>query len=88
VHYMRNLFIIIIMEACGSAVGWSTILQAGRSWVPILMTLHISNPRTSLCSAIYSACNRNEYQKKKKECFWGVEHCRHIRLTTSLPSVG
>jgi hypothetical protein len=40
----------------------------------------------ALGSGVYSAFNRNEYQKQKKK-FWGVEHGRLVRLTTSPPSV-
>jgi hypothetical protein len=29
---------------------------------------------------VYSAFNRNEYQKQKKECFWGVERDCLLRL--------
>jgi hypothetical protein len=36
---------------------------------------------------VYSACYRNEYQEHKKEYFWGVEHDRCARLTTSPPYV-
>jgi hypothetical protein len=31
---------------------------------------------------IYSASSRNEYQKDKKICSWGVEHGRCVRPTT------
>jgi hypothetical protein len=40
----------------------------------------------ALGPGIYSASNRNEYQKKRK-CFWGVERGRHLRLTNPPPSV-
>jgi hypothetical protein len=39
----------------------------------------------TLGSGVYSAPNRNEYQKQKK-CFRGVERL-YVRLTTSPPSV-
>jgi hypothetical protein len=35
---------------------------------------------------VYSTCNRNEYQKERKN-FWGVECSQCVRLTTSPPSV-
>jgi hypothetical protein len=35
---------------------------------------------------VYSATNRNEYQKQKKK-LWGVESGWRIRLTSSQPSV-
>jgi hypothetical protein len=40
----------------------------------------------ALCPGVYSASNRNEYQKQKK-FFWGVQRGLRIRLTTSPPSV-
>jgi hypothetical protein len=36
---------------------------------------------------VYSASNRNEYQKHKKKCFWGVKHGWCVGLTTLPPSV-
>jgi hypothetical protein len=36
----------------------------------------------SLGPEVYSACNKNEYQKEKKS-FIGVEHGQRVRLTTS-----
>jgi hypothetical protein len=36
--------------------------------------------------AVYSACNRNEYQKQNK-CFWGIERGQCVRLTTLPPSI-
>jgi hypothetical protein len=41
----------------------------------------------ALGPGVDSASNRNEYQKQKKKCFWGVERGRHVRVTTSPPSV-
>jgi hypothetical protein len=41
----------------------------------------------ALGPGVYLASNRNEYQKRKKKyCFWGVEH-RCVGLTTLPPSV-
>jgi hypothetical protein len=39
----------------------------------------------ALGPGIYSASNRNEYQKQQK-CFWGVERGRCVGLTTLPPS--
>jgi hypothetical protein len=41
----------------------------------------------ALGPGIYSASNKNEYQKQKKKCLLGGECNWHVRLTTSLPSV-
>jgi hypothetical protein len=40
----------------------------------------------ALRHVVYSASNRNEYQKQKK-CFWGVERGRCVGLTSLPPSV-
>jgi hypothetical protein len=41
----------------------------------------------TLGAGVYSASNRNEYQKQKNNVFWGVEFSRCIRLATLPPSV-
>jgi hypothetical protein len=41
----------------------------------------------ALGSRVYSTSNRNEYQKKKKKCFWGDECGQCVRLIISLPIV-
>jgi hypothetical protein len=40
----------------------------------------------ALCPGVYSASNRNEYQRQKS-FFWGVKHGWYRRLTTLPPSV-
>jgi hypothetical protein len=40
-------------------------------------------PPASLDHGVYSASNRNEYQKQKIKCFWGVMGGRCVRLSTS-----
>jgi hypothetical protein len=76
----------LIYGASGSIVGWDIMLQAGRSRIRVLMRwiflIYLSfqphyGPRFD------SASNRNEYQ----ESSWGVKGDRHVRLTTSPPSV-
>jgi hypothetical protein len=44
-------------------------------------TLNLPNP-----SGRTKACNRNEYQKHLKKCFWGVKCGWCVRLTTLPPS--
>jgi hypothetical protein len=44
-------------------------------------------PLAELGTEVHSASNRNEYQKQKKKCFWGVQCGQCIGLTTLLPSV-
>jgi hypothetical protein len=66
--------------ARGSVVGWSTMLQAGRSRVRIPMR---SSFQKHYGPGIDSASNRNEYQ----EFFWGVKGGRRVGLPTSPPSV-
>jgi hypothetical protein len=73
--------------ACGSVVGWGTMLQTRRSWVRVPMRWIFFNwPNPSgrtMALGVDSASNRNEYQEDS----WGVKHGRHIRLTTLPPSV-
>jgi hypothetical protein len=49
--------------------------------------LNLPNPSGRTSPGVYSASNRNEYRKHKKKCFWGVERCRCIGLTTLPPSI-
>jgi hypothetical protein len=46
-----------------------------------LFSIYLSLP-SALSPRVYSASNRNEYQKRKTKYFWGVEHGRLVRLTT------
>jgi hypothetical protein len=63
------IIIIIINGGRGSVVGWSTMLQAGRSRVPDPMSS--MNFFSYLIPAapdpgVYSTSNINEYQKERK----------------------
>jgi hypothetical protein len=73
--------------ARGSAVGWGTMLQAGRSRVLFPMrSLDFSielNLPAHYDTVVDSASNRNEYQGSS----WGVKGGRRVRLTTSPPSI-
>jgi hypothetical protein len=55
--------------ACDSIIGGGIMPQARRSQIRGLMRL---------LNLILPATDRNEYQKQKNKCFWGVEHdwCR------------
>jgi hypothetical protein len=73
--------------AHSSVVGWSTMLQAGRSqvWDPIRSVNFFSLHNPSSCArpcGIPSLVPEGE-----KKCFGGVECCQHIRLTTLLLSL-
>jgi hypothetical protein len=70
----------------GSAVGWGTVLQAGRSrtrdpmwWMNF--SIYVVLP-VALGPGVYSASNRS-----RKKCFWGVERGRCVRLAISPPSL-
>ena len=75
--------------ACGGAVGWGTVLWAGRSWVRFLMVLlefFIDIMTKSFWPhygpGVNTASNRNEYQGYLLVCKWGW--C--VGLTTLPPS--
>jgi hypothetical protein len=73
-----------IPEARGSADGYGTMLQAGKSWVRVSMksTNFLSLPNLSKLHhdpEVYSASKRKENQK----IFRGVKRSRRVRLTTS-----
>ena len=76
--------IIIIIEARGSAVGWGTALQVGKSRARFPVVSFEFFIDIILPAAIWlwgdSASNRNEYQ----ECFLGAKWpvCRADNLTT------
>jgi hypothetical protein len=84
---VRNLRCYIAKIACGSIVGWVTMLQARRSRVWVLMRWIFFSidliPQPHCVPGVDSASNRNEYQ----ESSWGVKGGRCIRLTTLPPSV-
>jgi hypothetical protein len=44
-------------------------------WGELILSMYLILS-SALGSGVYSASNRNEYQKQKKKCFWGVEHCQ------------
>jgi hypothetical protein len=67
----------------GSAVGWGTMLQAGRSRVRVPMRWIFSSFQPHYGPGVDLASNRNEYQ----ESSWGVRDGRCVSLTTSPPSV-
>jgi hypothetical protein len=66
------------------------MLQGGRWRVCVPMRslnfINLPNPFGALGPGVYSASNRNEYQKQK-ECFWAVERGWRVRLTASQPSM-
>jgi hypothetical protein len=71
--------------ACGSVVGWGTMLQAGRSRDPVPMRwicFNLPNPssRTMALGSTQPLTEMNEYE----ESSWGVKGGRRVRLT-SLP---
>jgi hypothetical protein len=63
------------------ADGWGTMLQAGRSRVRVpIRSLEFFNSPNSSSPGVYSASNRNVYQK----IFLGVKCVRRVGLTTNL----
>jgi hypothetical protein len=74
-------------RARGSAFGWGTMLQAGRSRIRVPMwSLEFQltcSFQPHYGSGSDSASNRNEYQKYS----WGIKGGRGVRLTTSPPSL-
>jgi hypothetical protein len=73
--------------ANGRVVGWDTMLQACRSRVRVPMRSIYLILTATLCPAVYSASDRNEYQKHTNKCFCGVERGQCVGLTTLPPSV-
>jgi hypothetical protein len=77
-------FISFISGACGSAVGWDTMLQVGRfdsRWGRWIFNLPNPSSRTTALGwtqPLTEMSTRN---------FPGVKGGRRVRLTTSLPSV-
>jgi hypothetical protein len=55
-------------------------------WGEWIVSIYVILPVT-VGLGVYSASNRNEYQKQKKKCFWGAERWWRVGLTTVLPSV-
>jgi hypothetical protein len=65
------------------AINWK--VASSRSDEKIFLSIYLILP-TALGPGVYSASNRNEYQKQRK-CFWRVERGQCLRLTTLPPSV-
>jgi hypothetical protein len=55
-------------------------------WGEWIFSIYLILP-AALGPGVYSASNRNGYQKQKKKCFCGVERGGCVRLTTLPPSV-
>jgi hypothetical protein len=75
----------------GSVVRWGTMLQAWRSWVrdsimnAFFFSIYLILP-AALGPGVYSASNRNEYQKQKKNIFmWS--RARPVRKADSLNAI-
>jgi hypothetical protein len=65
------------------AVGWGTMLQAGRSRLPLSVSSLDFPIQPHCCSWKISTCKRNEYQ----EFSWGKKSCGSLRATTAQPLV-
>jgi hypothetical protein len=67
---------------------WGTILQAGRSQIPDPNTwfFFFNLPNPSGRTRPLGVPSLTEMStRSKKNCFWGVERCRCVRLTNSPP---
>jgi hypothetical protein len=90
--HMRIHFLLlpeILARARGSVVGWGTMLQAGRLWarVPMRLLDFFNWPNPSSCTmALGSTQPLTEMSTRNLP--GGVKGSRHVRLTTSPPSVG
>jgi hypothetical protein len=82
-----STYLLFSSGVCGRVAGSGTMLQTGRSRVPLPMRslnflIHLIF-LAALWPRVDSASNRNEYQ----ESSWGVKGGRRVRLTTLPPSV-
>jgi hypothetical protein len=86
VYNMVTAYLSVCWGACGSIVGWGTILQGGRLQVRFPMrSLDFFNwPNPS--SALWPWCRLSLWQKWVPRIFLGVKGSWRIRLT-SPPSV-
>jgi hypothetical protein len=73
--------------ACGSAVGWGTMLLAGRLWVQFPMRLLEFSIDVILPAALWPWGRLTLQQIWVPEIFLEVKGGRHVWLTTSPPSV-
>jgi MFS-type transporter involved in bile tolerance (Atg22 family) len=57
-----------------------------RRWMDFFLSIYLILA-AALGPGVYATCNRDEYRKHLKKCFWGVKCGRCVGLTTLPPSM-
>jgi hypothetical protein len=80
------LFIVTAVGACGSVVGWDTMLKVGRSRLRFPMSSLDFSIDIILPATLWPWVWLHLLTEMSTRSLPGVKSCRRVRLTTSLPS--
>jgi hypothetical protein len=85
--YFYFRLVTLELGACGSTVGWGTMIQAGRSRDRVPMRWIFFSFYLILPSALWPWSTQPLTEMSTRNLRWGIKGGRRVRLTNSPPSV-